>query len=157
MIWKTQTHWQKGKFFKQSYFPLSLTFTRMKIWLTLCVTWLCPSIGLTFLDIFFDSLLAIEYYAQWQNVTYVNKSIERFVLLIDIKHSYIIIRCQECREVFRSPEFNTTRSAIHCFEYCFTSEARLGYTLFFLLLPVVFYLSEFLTLTDRWLYFWNLS
>ena len=58
-------------------------------------------------------------------------------------------RCQECREVFRSPEFNTTRSAIHCFEYCFTSEARLGYTLFFLLLPVVFYLSEFLTLTDR--------
>ena len=91
MIWKTQTHWQKGKFFKQSYFPLSLTFTRMKIWLTLCVTWLCPSIGLTFLDIFFDSLLAIEYYAQWQNVTYVNKSIERFVLLIIIKHSLIII------------------------------------------------------------------
>ena len=58
----------------------------MKVWLTLCVTWLCPSIGLTFLDIFFDSLLAIEYYAQWRNVTYVNKSIERFVLIIDVKH-----------------------------------------------------------------------
>ena len=62
-----------------------------------------------------------------------------------------IFRCQECREVFTNPhEFNTSRSAIHCFEYCFSSEARLGYTLFFLLLPIIFYLTEFLTLTDRW-------
>ena len=48
-----------------------------------------------------------------------------------------------------SSDFNTSKSAIHCFEYCFTSEARFGYTLFFLLLPTVFYLTEFLTLTDR--------
>ena len=43
------------------------------------MTWLCPTIGLTFFDIFFDSLLVIEYYAQWSNHSYVNKSIERFV------------------------------------------------------------------------------
>ena len=108
---------------------------RSKIWLTLAVTWLCPSVGLTFLDIFFDALLSIEYYGQWSNVSYVNRSMER---------------CEECREVFQSPEFNTTRSAIHCFEYCFSSEARLAYTLTFLLLPVVFYLTEFLTLTERY-------
>ena len=48
-----------------------------------------------------------------------------------------------------SSDFNTSKSAIHCFEYCFSSEARLGYTLFFLLLPIVFYLTEFLTLTER--------
>ena len=50
---------------------------RLKIWTILFITWLCPSIGLTFFDIFFDALLAIEYYGQWNNVTYVNKSIER--------------------------------------------------------------------------------
>ena len=51
--------------------------------------------------------------------------------------------------MFTSPDFNTTRSAIHCFEFCFSSEARLTYTLIFLLLPIFFYLTEFLTLTDR--------
>ena len=50
---------------------------RLKLWFIIFVTWLCPTIGLTFLDIFFDSLLAIEYYAQWSNESYVNKSIER--------------------------------------------------------------------------------
>ena len=54
-----------------------IIFFRLKIWLTLFITWLCPAVGLTFIDIFFDSLLAIEYYAQWKNVTYVNRSIER--------------------------------------------------------------------------------
>ena len=61
----------------------------------------------------------------------------------------ILCRCIDCKESFMSSDFNTSKSAIHCFEYCFTSEARLGYTLFFLLLPIVFYLTEFLTLTDR--------
>ena len=59
-------------------------------------------------------------------------------------------RCEECKQVFSSPEFNRTRTTIHCFEYCFSSEARLGYTLTFLLLPILFYLTEFLTLTDRY-------
>ena len=107
----------------------------MNLWLIIFITWLCPTIGLTFFDIFFDSLLAIEYYAQWSNDSYVNKSMER---------------CEECQTVFTSPDFNTTRSAIHCFEFCFSSEARLTYTLIFLLLPIVFYLTEFLTLTDRY-------
>jgi len=108
---------------------------RSKIWLTLFIAWLCPTIGSTAIDIFFDSLLAIQYYHQYNNNTYVNKS---------------IIRCEECQQVFSSPAFNTTRSTIHCFEYCFSSEARLGYTLTFLLLPILFYLLEFLTLTDRY-------
>jgi hypothetical protein len=77
---------------------------RFKIWMILFISWLCPTIGLTFLDIFFDSLLAIEYFHQYNNSTYVNKSIER---------------CEECKEVFSSPEFNRTRTTIHCFEYCF--------------------------------------
>ena len=42
------------------------------------------------------------------------------------------------------------QEAIHCFEFCLSSEARLGYTLTFLLMPIIFYLSEFLTLTDRY-------
>ena len=110
---------------------------RSKIWMILFVAWLCPSIGSTAVDIFFDSLLAIQYYHQYNNNTYVNKSIER---------------CEECQMAFKSPVFNTTRSTIHCFEYCFSTEARLGYTLTFLLLPIVFYLIEFLTLTDRYQY-----
>ena len=90
--WRTEWSWKLKLFYKKvTFWIIWLHFLffyliRMKIWLTLCVTWLCPSIGLTFLDIFFDSLLAIEYYAQWRNVTYVNKSIERFVLIIDVKH-----------------------------------------------------------------------
>ena len=67
------------------------------------MTWLCPSVGLTFLDIFFDSLLAIEYYAQWRNVTYVNKSIERFVLIIDVKHFHQslldVLSAERCSKV----------------------------------------------------------
>ena len=30
-------------------------------------SWLCPTIGMTFIDIFTDSLLAIEYYYQYNN------------------------------------------------------------------------------------------
>ena len=105
-----------------------------KIWMTLFIAWLCPSIGSTAVDIFFDSLLAIQYYHQYNNNSYVNKSIEK---------------CEECQQVFKSPTFNTTRTTIHCFEYCFSTEARLGYTLTFLLLPIIFYMIEFLTLTDR--------
>lgn len=55
--------------------------------MTLFVAWLCPSIGSTAIDIFFDSLLAIQYYHQYNNNTYVNRS---------------IIRCQECMQEFRS-------------------------------------------------------
>ena len=32
-----------------------------------CYSWLCPTIGMTFIDIFTDSLLAIEYYYQYNN------------------------------------------------------------------------------------------
>ena len=60
---------------------------RSKIWMILFVAWLCPSIGSTAVDIFFDSLLAIQYYHQYNNNTYVNRS---------------IIRCQECMQEFRS-------------------------------------------------------
>ena len=63
--------------------------------------------------------------------------------------SVVMLRCVECQTVFTSPAFNTSQSAIHCFEFCFSSEARLTYTLIFLLLPIIFYLTEFLTLTDR--------
>ena len=75
-----------------------------------------------------------------------------------------IDKCIRCKEAFTSPTFNTTKAnvqfklfqncylqeAIHCFEFCLSSEARLGYTLTFLLMPIIFYLSEFLTLTDRY-------
>eukprot|EP00092_Neocalanus_flemingeri_P005491 GFUD01005921.1.p1 GENE.GFUD01005921.1~~GFUD01005921.1.p1 ORF type:complete len:1477 (-),score=243.09 GFUD01005921.1:84-4514(-) len=108
---------------------------RSKIWMILFVCWLCPTVGITFFDIFFDSLLAIEYYHQFNNITYVQQSIEK---------------CERCQEVFLKPEFNTTRTTLHCFESCFSTEARLGYTLTFLLLPILFYLTEFLTLTDRY-------
>ena len=84
-----------------------------------------------------------------------------------IPRSYVqegIDKCIRCKEAFTSPTFNTTKvnvqfelfqncylqEAIHCFEFCLSSEARLGYTLTFLLMPIIFYLSEFLTLTDRY-------
>ena len=110
-----------------------------KVW---NIPWFSLSVGSTAVDIFFDSLLAIQYYHQYNNNSYVNKSIER---------------CEECQQVFKSPVFNTTRSTIHCFEYCFSTEARLGYTLTFLLLPIVFYLIEFLTLTERYSLFSRLE
>ena len=46
------------------------------------------------------------------------------------------------KQVFSSSEINTQQTTIHSFEYCFSSEARLGYTLTFLLLPILFYLTD---------------
>ena len=56
---------------------------------------------------------------------------------------------QEANDNFQEANDNF-QEAIHCFEFCLSSEARLGYTLTFLLMPIIFYLSEFLTLTDRY-------
>lgn len=81
MTWKTPTLFPKGKKSLSLYTIYFLSYSliaRSKIWLSLFITWLCPSIGLTFLDIFFDSILAVEYYTQWRNLTYVNKSMERY-------------------------------------------------------------------------------
>ncbi|XP_023331306.1 uncharacterized protein LOC111703561 isoform X3 [Eurytemora carolleeae] len=108
---------------------------KFKIWATLFCTWLTPTIGLTFGDIFFDSLLTVEYYHQYNNDSYVQMSYEK---------------CEECKKDFNSTNFNTSQDTIHCFESCFSSEARLGYTLTFLLLPILFYLTEFLTLTEKY-------
>ena len=38
---------------------------RFKIWMTLFISWLFTTIAITFHDIFFDSLLAIEYFHQY--------------------------------------------------------------------------------------------
>lgn len=108
---------------------------KFKIWSTLFCTWLTPTIGLTFGDIFFDSLLTVEYYHQYNNESFVESSKEK---------------CEECKLDFNSSNFNTSKETIHCFESCFSSEARLGYTLTFLLLPILFYFTEFLTLTERY-------
>ena len=45
----------------------SLWFWWKKCWQCQCYSWLCPTIGMTFIDIFTDSLLAIEYYYQYNN------------------------------------------------------------------------------------------
>ena len=78
MTWRILTLFPKGKKSISLDNIHFLSYLRSKIWLSLFITWLCPSIGLTFLDIFFDSILAVEYYTQWNNLTYVNKSMERY-------------------------------------------------------------------------------
>ena len=83
MTWRILTLFPKGKK-SLSLFDINFlwySLSRSKIWLSLFITWLCPSIGLTFFDILFDSILAVEYFTQWRNLTYVNKSMERYTLL----------------------------------------------------------------------------
>ena len=108
---------------------------KFKIWVILFFTWLVPTIVMTFGDIFFDAILTVEYYYEYTNATIVEENREK---------------CKQCKEDFNSSNFNTSSDTIHCYESCFSSEARLGYTLAFLLLPILFYLTEFLTLTDRY-------
>ena len=72
-------------------------------------------------------LLSIEYYEQMQNDTY------------NEKHN---ITCYEMIE--------NTPPELEAFASCLNSEAKFNYTIAFLLLPLAFYLTEFLMLRPEY-------
>ena len=86
-----------------------------------------PNVSLATFDIFSDSYLTIEYYEQMQNDTY------------NMEHNKT---CYELRE--HNPP------CLDAFASCLNSEAKFNYTIAFLLLPLAFYLTEFLMLRPEY-------
>ena len=97
------------------------------IWTVLFFTSLMPNVSLATFDIFSDSYLTIEYYEQMQNDTY------------NMEHNRT---CYELRE--HNPP------CLDAFASCLNSEAKFNYTIAFLLLPLAFYLTEFLMLRPEY-------
>ena len=68
---------------------------------------------MTFIDIFTDSLLAIEYYYQYNNRWKPQNCMKSYLVLDYFTlRSYVqegIDKCIRCKEVFTSPTFNTTQ------------------------------------------------
>ena len=100
---------------------------RFMIWAVLFLTSLTPNIGLAFSDIFSDAYLVLEYYNNMQNATYI---------------AYHKQQCQTLRAEDPVP--------LKAYAACLDSGAQFYYTLAFLLLPLVFYLTEFLTLKPEY-------
>lgn len=97
------------------------------IWLSLFLTSLTPNIGLAMSDIFSDAYLTVEYHGNWMNQSF-NTHHEQMCL--DLK--------------------NSTPIKLKAFAACLSSESQFFYTIAFLLLPLVFYLTEFLTLRPEY-------
>ena len=98
-----------------------------KIWAVLFLTSLTPNIGLAFFDIYSDSYLSIEYFNDMTNSTKVTE--QRRL-------------CDEHQ--------NDKNPPLKAYADCLNAQAKFTYTIFFLLLPLVFYLSEFLTLRTEY-------
>ena len=97
------------------------------IWATLFLTSLTPNIVLAFSDIFSDSYLVVEYYNNMMNATYVEKR---------------ALECEKLRS--QSPKPLTAYAA------CLGSNSQFYYTITFLLIPLIFYLTEFLSLKPEY-------
>lgn len=93
------------------------------IWATLFLTSLTPNIGLALADIISDAYLTVEYHGNMMNQTF------------NIHHKE---KCNEYRIQKPVP--------LKAFAACLDSRSQFFYTIAFLLLPLIFYLTEFLTL-----------
>ena len=97
------------------------------IWITLFLTSLTPNIGLALSDIFSDAYLTVEYYTNMQNASYTQKHYDQ---------------CMKLK--------NETPLQLEAFASCLNSTSKFGYTITFLLIPLIFYLTEFLTLRSEY-------
>ena len=97
------------------------------IWASIFLTSLTPNIGLAFSDIFSDSYLTQEYYSNMNNESFV---LNRSIQCVDFKTQDPI--------------------PLEAFGACLDSKSKFYYTIAFLLLPLIFYLTEFLTLRDEY-------
>ena len=94
------------------------------IWATLFLTSLTPNIGLAVSDIFSDAYLVVEYHSNMMNASFVATQSE---LCASLK--------------------NQTPIPLEAYASCLDARSQFFYTITFLLIPLIFYLTEFLTLT----------
>ena len=99
------------------------------IWFLLFLTSLVPNLALGIQDIFSDAYLSTEYYNDWKNETHTNKT------------------AADCNAYAISSNGTTTLKA---FAVCLDSQTKFNYTIGFLLLSLVFYLTEFLVLGSKY-------
>ena len=97
------------------------------IWMTLLFTSLTPNLGAATLDIFSDAYLVVEYHANMKNESYVATQLEN---------------CTDLRSESPTP--------LDAYASCLNSQSKFYYTLAFLLVPLFFYLTEFLTLRPEY-------
>ncbi|CAM6053917.1 unnamed protein product [Sphagnum tenellum] len=97
------------------------------IWATLFLTSLTPNIALAFGDIFSDAYLVVEYHSNMQNVSYM----------------------QTHEEICRNLK-NESPIPLEAYASCLDSRSQFYYTITFLLIPLIFYLTEFLTLRPEY-------
>ena len=97
------------------------------IWFLLFLTSLVPNLALGIQDIFSDAYLSTEYYNNWKNETHTNET---------------EVKCNE----FLSNATSSNRTELGAFAACLDSQSKFYYTIGFLLLSLVFYLTEFLVL-----------
>lgn len=97
------------------------------IWFILFLTSLTPNIGLAFSDIFSDAYLTVEYYGNMMDATYVHNQSDL---------------CQNLT--------NVTQPKLEAYAACLNAQSKFSYTIVFLILPLVFYLTEFLTLRSEY-------
>lgn len=97
------------------------------IWATLFLTSLTPNLGLAMSDIFSDAYLVVEYHSNMQN------------------DSYVDTQANECHVLqAQSP------IPLQAYASCLDSRSQFYYTLTFLLIPLIFYLTEFVTLRPEY-------
>ena len=99
------------------------------IWFILFLTSLAPNLTLGLLDISADAVLSKNYYDEWMNETLVNNQI------------------QECGNISNATA--NGKYPLNAFKNCLHSKSKFFYTIAFLLLSLVFYLTEFLTLESK--------
>ena len=97
------------------------------IWFLLFLTSLVPNLVLGIQDILSDAYLSKEYYNDWKNETHTNDA---------------EVKCN----AFLSNATSSNRTELGAFAVCLDSQSKFYYTIGFLLLSLVFYLTEFLVL-----------
>ena len=98
-----------------------------KIWAILFLTSLTPNIGLCAFDILSDAYLTIEYWGNYQNASF------------------------NANQEYNCSQFNNTEHPeLRAYATCLNAESKFFYTIAFLLIPLIFYTTEFLTLRDEY-------
>ena len=101
--------------------------SKFRIWTILFLTSLVPNIGLCVFDILSDTYLSIEYYGNMNNLTYVEN------------------QNTSCYEGTLS-----NKITLKTYADCLNAKSQFYYTIGFLLLQLIFYLTEFLTLRNEY-------
>ena len=101
------------------------------IWFLLFLTSLAPNLTLGTMDISADAILSKQYYDEWMDATSVNN------------------QTQKCNDEMMKKDSNGSYP-LEAFAVCLNSKSKFLYTIAFLLLSLVFYLTEFLTLESKY-------